>query len=135
MDKVMSAKKIIAGVVGVFGLGALGYVLYNRSKGSATVALQQSTTPGAQAVAPNNPLAQYEGRGFRDQQTGHIYLVQNGVLRDLIGWSGWDKAGWPSRRYEDLVATGVIKQVDTAFINSMPRGANLTGIPGFNLLR
>lgn len=125
----MNAKKIIAGVVGTLGLGALGYVLYNRSKGSATLTLQQTNSP-VQTVAPNNPLAQYEGRGFRDQQTGHIFIVQNGVLRDVIGWSGWDKTGWPSRRYEDLVATGVIQQVDSAFINSLPKGPNLSGLAG-----
>jgi len=151
----MKTGTIIGVGVGAVGLGVLGYVLYKKyGQQNATVSAGGGAGTQPQQQNPNilqqgvdlykqvqqifpqqsnsplltNGLATYEGKGFRDRQTEKIYIVRGGTLHDVLGWSGWDKTGWPGRRYEDLVAAGVIQQVDSAFINSLPKGAALQGL-------
>lgn len=112
----MDKKKIAIGILGLGGIAALAYYLYQRSKGSA---LPANTT----ADIPANASPAYEGKAYK--MGDKTYLVRNGVLRHLanpavrareLGSNDWDV----------IVKSGVGSNVTT--LPPLPIGPQLTGL-------
>lgn len=114
--------KIIAGVLAVVGVSAVGYILWKRNRGASQVpALQPAGTDPATGqmisvnragqlvnaagqvvntatslfnqLNPTRQISQYEGRLIRVARN-RVYLVQNGLLRYVSSLPLPDGRGW-----------------------------------------
>lgn len=122
----MERKTAIA-LLGVLGAGALGYYVYQRSRGTQPIF---TAPPGTNLPASQQPtqtaLSAYEGKGFRNTDNGMIYKVVGGVLRYLTTPKVMLRE-LGSSNYKQLVQAGIITQVNTSFINQFTTGPALNG--------
>lgn len=85
----MNTKKIIAGVVGVLGLSALGYYVYSKSKSSANINVT-SLLPSGQSTSYLPGTNQATTSGFPDKST---------LLRVA------QESGWPAGIFNAINST------------------------------
>lgn len=124
----MNKKAAIVGL-GILGAGALSFYLYQRNRGT-----QPSMPTGNQKLVTNTTTSQLpptlsalEGKGLRNTDDGKIYIVRNGLLMHLTSPAVMQRE-LGSNNYQQLVQAGVITQVNSSVINSLPKGSALSGL-------